>query len=150
MTLTIDPTSAGDGRTALSQITGSNKDAAVFALNPKTGAVLADYSTPTFDPNALASPDVAAEKLAGYAYFNQKDAEGSLPGRPAGDGGDVSPRIHVQGRDDDGRLQPRPRSSRTSPSPCLVDAAPNSNKLLSQRWRRGVRRRHPVDAAGIV
>ena len=53
-----------------------------MAVDPKTGAVLADYSTPTFDPNALASPDVAAEKLAGFSYFNQKDSEGFLPGIP--------------------------------------------------------------------
>ena len=82
LTLTIVPRLQQTARTALSQITGSSKDAAVFALNPRTGAVLADYSTPTFDPNALASPDVAAEKLAGYSYFDQKDAEGSLPGLP--------------------------------------------------------------------
>ncbi|HVA08699.1 MAG TPA: penicillin-binding transpeptidase domain-containing protein, partial [Acidimicrobiales bacterium] len=82
LTLTIDPTLQQTARTALSQIAGSNKDAAVFAENPRTGAVLADYSTPTFDPDALASPDVAAEKLAGSAYFNQKDFEGSLPGLP--------------------------------------------------------------------
>lgn len=82
LTLTIDPTLQQAARTALSQIAGSNKDAAVFAESPRTGAVLADYSTPTFDPDALASPDVAAEKLAGYADFNQKDSEGSLPGLP--------------------------------------------------------------------
>ncbi len=82
LTLTIDPKLQQTARAALSQIAGSNKDAAVFAVNPRTGAVLADYSTPTFDPNALASPDVAAEKLAGYAYFNQKDSEGSLAGLP--------------------------------------------------------------------
>jgi penicillin-binding protein A len=82
LTLTIVPHLQETARTALSQITGSDKDAAVVALNPKTGAVLADYSTPTFDPNALASPDVAAEKLAGYADFDHKDGEGFYPGVP--------------------------------------------------------------------
>src|SRR5271163_38741 len=38
LTLTIVPGLQEAARTALSQITGSNKDAAVFALNPKTGA----------------------------------------------------------------------------------------------------------------
>ncbi len=82
VTLTIVPSLQDTARTALSQITGPDKDAAVFALDPKTGAVLADYSTPTFDPNALASPSVAVEKLAGYSSFDQKDAEGFLPGLP--------------------------------------------------------------------
>jgi penicillin-binding protein A len=82
LTLTIVPSLQETASRALGQITGSNKDAAVFAVNPKTGAVLADYSTPTFDPNALASPNVAAEKLAGYSDFDQKDTEGSFPGLP--------------------------------------------------------------------
>ena len=58
VTLTIEPHLQETAESALSQITGANKDAAVFAVDPSTGAVLADYSTPTFDPNVLASPDV--------------------------------------------------------------------------------------------
>ena len=82
VTLTIEPHLQETAESALSQITGENKDAAVFAVDPSTGAVLADYSTPTFDPNVLASPDVTAERDAGYADFDQKDAEGNYPGVP--------------------------------------------------------------------
>jgi len=82
VTLTIDPHLQETAESALSQITGANKDAAVFAEDPSTGAVLADYSTPTFDPNVLASPDVTAERDAGYADFDQKDAEGNFAGVP--------------------------------------------------------------------
>jgi peptidoglycan glycosyltransferase len=82
LTLTIDPTLQETARAALEQIAGPNKDAAVVALNPKTGAVLADYSTPTFDPNALASPDIGAEKAAGETDFDEKDSEGFLSGLP--------------------------------------------------------------------
>ncbi len=82
LTLTIDPSLQETAQTALSQISGANKDAAVVAIVPKTGAVVADYSEPTFNPNALATPNVAAEKAAGYSDFEQKDAEGFYPGVP--------------------------------------------------------------------
>ena len=54
-------------------------------MDPSTGAVLADYSTPTFDPNVLASPDVTAERDAGFADFTRRTPR-ALPGRPAGHG----------------------------------------------------------------
>jgi peptidoglycan glycosyltransferase len=86
ITLTIDPTLQQAAATALSQIPGSNTDAAVVALNPTTGAVLADYSTPTFDPTPLASEDtpagIAAQQAAYTADDLTKDAEGFYPGLP--------------------------------------------------------------------
>ena len=82
LTLTINPTLQKAAQAALSQVTGVNKDAGVVAIDPSTGAVLADYSNPTFDPNPLANPDIAAEREAGYAYFNQSDSEGVYPGVP--------------------------------------------------------------------
>src|SRR4029450_3243823 len=42
-----------------------NQKGAVVALNPKTGAVLAMVTSPTFDPNDIASHDIEA---AGKAY----------------------------------------------------------------------------------
>ena len=54
----------------------------MVAIDPSTGAILADYSNPTFDPNALANPDIAAEREVGYAYFDQSDSEGVFPGVP--------------------------------------------------------------------
>jgi peptidoglycan glycosyltransferase len=86
VTLTINPTLQQTAATALSQIPGVNKDAAVVALNPTTGAVLADYSTPTFDPNPLAAPDTNAgtyaQVVAGNADFKTPDAEGFFKGLP--------------------------------------------------------------------
>jgi peptidoglycan glycosyltransferase len=86
ITLTISPTLQQTAATALSQIPGINQDAAVVALNPTTGAVLADYSTPTFDPNPLAAPDTNAgiyeQVLAGNADFKTRDAEGFFKGLP--------------------------------------------------------------------
>jgi peptidoglycan glycosyltransferase len=86
VTLTVDPHLQETAESALSQITGANKDAAVVAVIPSTGAVVADYSTPTFDPNVLASPNVTAERDAGFADFNQKDAEGNYAGVPLATG----------------------------------------------------------------
>jgi peptidoglycan glycosyltransferase len=86
ITLTINPKLQQAAQAALSQIPGVNKDAAVVALNPTTGAVLADYSTPTFDPNPLAAPDTSAgtneQVLAGNADFKTPDAEGFFKGLP--------------------------------------------------------------------
>jgi penicillin-binding protein A len=86
VTLTINPVLQQTAATAISQIADANKDAAVVAIDPTTGAILADYSSPTFDPNPLAEPDTvagtAAQQAAGTAYFETKDAEGFLPGLP--------------------------------------------------------------------
>jgi peptidoglycan glycosyltransferase len=91
LTLTINPTLQKAAQAALSQVSGTNKDAGVVAMDPSTGAILADYSNPTFDPNALANPDIAAEREVGYAYFNQRDAEGIYPGVPLATGDTFPP-----------------------------------------------------------
>ena len=64
VTLTIDPTLQKAAQTALGGRTG-----AVVALDPSTGAVLAMYSNPSFDPNPLAVLDPVAEAKA-YAAGN--------------------------------------------------------------------------------
>lgn len=57
VTLTISTTLQQAAANALGGKTG-----AVVALNPTTGAVLAMYSNPTYDPNGLASPNPTVEE----------------------------------------------------------------------------------------
>jgi len=80
--LTVEPKLQLAAQEALSQIRGVNTDAAVVALDPATGAVLADYSTPTFNPTLLADPSTAIQKAAGYSDFNHEDHEGFYAGVP--------------------------------------------------------------------
>src|ERR1700683_5310465 len=82
VTLTVEPKlqeAAWQGLTTLPP--GANNDGAVVVLDPKTGAVLAMVSNPTYDPNALVSTSLSAELLAHFSY-TQKDHEGFFPLRP--------------------------------------------------------------------
>ncbi len=68
VSLTIDPkaqNAAYDGLRAL----GRNVEGSVVALDPSTGAVLAMVSSPTYDPNRLASHDFSAVQQA-YKELN--------------------------------------------------------------------------------
>ena len=69
VTLTVEPKlQQASGQPALSTFpAGKNKDGAIVVLDPKTGAVLAMYSSPSYDPNAMVSTSLAAEHLA---YFS--------------------------------------------------------------------------------
>jgi penicillin-binding protein A len=88
--LTIDPKLQEAAESALRALAGSNTDAAVFALAPKTGAVLADYSTPDFDPAPLEAPNTVAgtkeQEHAALSDFKTKDREGFYPGLPLATG----------------------------------------------------------------
>lgn len=50
-----------------------NRRGAVVALNPKTGAILAMVSTPSYDPNKLASHNATAIDKAWKAYNNDDE-----------------------------------------------------------------------------
>ncbi len=82
VTLTVEPSLQQQVWNALTTLPpGANKDGAVVVLDPKTGAVLAMVSNPTFDNNAMVSQSLAAEQFAYYGY-NVPDAEGFRPLRP--------------------------------------------------------------------
>jgi peptidoglycan glycosyltransferase len=86
VTLTVVPKLQEAARAALRDFAGTNSAAAVVAIDPATGAVLADYSTPTFDPTPLEAPDTvsgtAEQESAATAYFKTPDPEGFYPGIP--------------------------------------------------------------------
>ena len=86
VTLTVQPALQQAAWNALTTLPpGENNDGAVVVLDPKTGAVLAMVSNPTYDPNTLASPSLSAEQLSHYSYV-QKDHEGYYPLRPIATG----------------------------------------------------------------
>jgi penicillin-binding protein A len=62
--LTIDPAVQ---KVAYDQLERKDYAGAVVAIQPATGAILAMASTPTFDPNPLASHDLAEQKKAWQA-----------------------------------------------------------------------------------
>lgn len=80
VTLTINPALQQAASNALASVRGNN-DGAVVVLNPKTGAVLAMVSAPTYDPNALVGTSLPAYNLA-YLTYTTKDHEGFYPLRP--------------------------------------------------------------------
>jgi len=59
----------------------AGRDGAVVALDPRSGAVLAMYSNPTFGPAALSAQSVATQKSA-WAQYARPDAIGFRPIRP--------------------------------------------------------------------
>lgn len=69
-------------REALAQL--GNQRGAVVALDPKTGAILAQVSTPSYDPNALATHDSKAAQEA----WNSLNADPNKPLIDRSTGGD--------------------------------------------------------------
>jgi peptidoglycan glycosyltransferase len=81
VTLTIDPTLQEAAMNALLEAPLANRDGAIVVLNPTTGAVLAMASNPTYDPNGVSVPDIAADQAA-YVKASAKDVEGWNAIRP--------------------------------------------------------------------
>jgi peptidoglycan glycosyltransferase len=81
VTLTVQPYLQQTAEQALANVVGDNKDGAVVAVDPATGAIEAMYSSPSFDPNPLASPLQAPQELGRLAY-ESKDHEGFSPQYP--------------------------------------------------------------------
>jgi penicillin-binding protein A len=81
ITLTINPALQSLAAQELNSLPGPNKDGAVVVLNPKTGAILAMYSSPTYDPTPLTSIDYRTETGA-ESLFSVKDPEGFYPIQP--------------------------------------------------------------------
>jgi penicillin-binding protein A len=77
VTLTIQPKLQAAMATALNNIpqTGVSSPVSAVALDPTTGAILAMYSTPTYDPNPLVSEDIKTETAAYQADIH-------APGNP--------------------------------------------------------------------
>lgn len=55
--------------------TGADREGSVVALDPRTGEILAFWSYPSYDPNLLSDPDIAATQAA-FATLNAQ------PGKP--------------------------------------------------------------------
>ncbi|MGH9075181.1 MAG: penicillin-binding transpeptidase domain-containing protein, partial [Acidimicrobiales bacterium] len=75
VTLTIQPALQKLAQQELASVPDANQDGAIVVENPKTGSVLADYSSPTYTNNAYATPTLAKQKAAGVAA-SAKDHEG--------------------------------------------------------------------------
>ncbi len=71
VTTTINPAVQ---QKAFDEMSSKNFEGAVVALEPQTGDILAMASTPSYDPNPLASHDAAAQQKA-WKGFNNADPE---------------------------------------------------------------------------
>ena len=80
VTLTLDPKLQSTAAAALAS-DAQGQDAAVVALDPRSGAIRAMYSVPNYDPNAIVQPDVQKAEAA-YTSYATRDAEGFAPIQP--------------------------------------------------------------------
>ncbi|MGC1418508.1 MAG: penicillin-binding transpeptidase domain-containing protein [Acidimicrobiales bacterium] len=73
ITLTLEPVLQRVARSAL-----AGRDGSVVAVDPSTGAVLAMYSNPTYNPTPFTSSNAKVEEAA-WKLVNTKDKEGFPP-----------------------------------------------------------------------
>jgi len=78
ITLTVDPALQQLATQELDSLPGPNRDGAIVMLNPKTGAILAMASKPTYDPDPLVSTNFQTEQAA-EILDTLKDPEGFAP-----------------------------------------------------------------------
>ena len=67
-TLTINSAAQQAAYKALTNSKGQGRPGAIVAIDPKTGAILADVSSPTFDPSVLSSHNSSAIQHAWFCY----------------------------------------------------------------------------------
>ena len=72
VTLTINSNLQREVAQAVDSGAPGQNGAAAVVLDPTTGAIEAMYANPTFDPNPLASPDLATERAYWAAEINPK------------------------------------------------------------------------------
>jgi penicillin-binding protein A len=73
VTLTLEPALQQVARAAMGKT-----DGAAVVIDPKTGAILALYSNPNYNPVPLTSPNIDVETAARHLYF-KPDANGFAP-----------------------------------------------------------------------
>ena len=131
VTLTIQPKLQQAAQTALNNIVSAsgNKDGAVVAIDPTTGAVEAMYSSPSFDPTPLVSPFATVEDLGRLAQ-DKPDAEGFTARQPLSYGAIFFPGSTFKVITTSAVYDLKPALANYSfpTAPCI--SLPNSNKLL--------------------
>ena len=100
----------------------------IVVTNPKTGAIIAMVSKPSYDPNLIATHDPAKEK-AGYDQINQVPGHQPEPVRQRTHRRAVGARFRVQARRYRGCIKLRASTTRTV---CL----PNPDSLPLARFER--------------
>ena len=155
VTLTVEPKLQEAAEYALSTFPPTaNKDGAIVVLNPKTGAVLAMYSSPSYDPNVLVSTSLAAQHLA-YLSYTSKDHEGLLPSAAPRHRILVLPGLDHEGRDVDRGVQPQTLPGGIQLSVCALSEVHRLEQTPLQRrldsgQLHAVWRHHDGHAARIV
>ena len=146
VTLTIDTKLQSQVAAALDQHAPGVLGAAAVVLNPKTGAVEAMYSNPTYDPNPLVSQDLATETTAWTTYLNPT----LCPGNPL-----VSrhlrqvypPGLQLQGGHRVGRLEHRPDLAKMIyPTVSSVHRCPSSGGQVLTNYHNGACGAEPAEA----